>query len=236
MCTNPEQRALNCSSGLLTNWAASGPQEEEGLTGRGGAGPGSGLGRKSCLTAPFRSTAPSSGLGLPYNFSALSQRLHSQQFHQIMSRPGPKPAASSRPRRGAAASHTQEVSSTPNRAAGQAAGGRSPGVPRSSSGALPLLGTFQIGKGSELCDCGQAGGPRLFKFGSVTSWVEGLLEQHGLVRPRQCTRHGSRIKYTPDFRSEWARTARQRASALHVKSPPTPTLTHFPCREWRLKN
>lgn len=86
----------------------SGPQEEEGLTGRGGAGPGSGLGRKSCLTSPFGSTAPSSGPGLPYNFSALSQRLHSQQFHQIMSRPSPKPAASSRPRRGAAASHTQE--------------------------------------------------------------------------------------------------------------------------------
>lgn len=74
-------------------------------------GAGSGLGRKSCLTGrarqPFHSLPPSLPT-LPARASLPVCAPHGL----AMSQPGQKPAASPRPRRAAAARHTQEVSGT----------------------------------------------------------------------------------------------------------------------------
>jgi hypothetical protein len=149
--------ALGCWEVGLS--AVSPGQEGEGLT---ELGEGSGLGRKSCLTELSRSSCPEvaarSSLPPANNFAAFSRKLRPQRLHRKMSQPGPKPAASPRPSRGAAARHTQEVSRTPDWAAGQAAKGLSPGVSRRSLGALPLFAPSRVGKRSELHACGQAGG------------------------------------------------------------------------------
>lgn len=90
--------------------------------GRGGPCPakgssrGSGLGRKSCLTgAPASPSAPSlppsaPRLGPPFQAPPRPPG-GSARTGLAMSQPGPKPAASPRPRR--AARHTQEVSGAP---------------------------------------------------------------------------------------------------------------------------
>lgn len=115
-------------------------QEGEDPAGRRGSPrAGSRLGRKSCLTgAPAGPSGPSlppsqrSPPGPPFQ-SPLRPPGGSARRGLAMSQPGQKPAASPRPRRAAAARHTQEVSGTPAGAAVLSAG-------RTPARGPPLLG------------------------------------------------------------------------------------------------